>query len=84
MTNATPHATPKTSDPIVASEAQPQSLPLLSARMIGPRVRATRIVPAKSMDRDRFGSRDSGLQVGLQGGSRGTRTPGHLLVRQVL
>src|SRR6478752_4753657 len=58
-TNATPQATPMTSEPSVASEAQPQSLPLLSARMTGPRVRATRIVPAKSIDRDRFGSRES-------------------------
>src|SRR3954452_7998245 len=44
---------------IEASEVQPQSAPLLIARMIGARVSATRIVPAKSIERDRSGPRDS-------------------------
>jgi hypothetical protein len=45
-TKPKPAATETTRQPIVPTEAQPQSLPLLRARISGASVRATRTVPA--------------------------------------
>jgi hypothetical protein len=45
-TNAKPAAMPTATQPSVAAENQPQALPLLSARMIGARVRAMSSEPA--------------------------------------
>src|SRR4051794_10410481 len=58
-TKATVAATPTARQPSVAADAQPQSLPLLSASTIGASASAIRNVPAKSIERDRCGSRDS-------------------------
>ena len=58
-TKPTPAAIPTARQPSVANEVQPHSLPSLSARITGARVRATRMVPAMSIERGRSGSRDS-------------------------
>ena len=54
-------------EPSVASEAQPQSFPLLSARMTGASTSAIRTVPAQSIERERFGSRDSATVATVSG-----------------
>src|SRR5262249_61305208 len=51
----------------VRPDVQPQSAPLLSARMIGPSESAIRTVPAQSIDRDRFGSLDSSTDLSVTG-----------------
>ena len=43
----------------MATDVQPQSLPLLSASTTGASTSATSTVPAQSIERERFGSRDS-------------------------
>src|SRR3954464_2308729 len=45
--------------PSVAADAQPQSLPSLSAGISGTRMAAINTVPTQSIEEERFGSRDS-------------------------
>nr|BFE70795.1 hypothetical protein GCM10020092_040960 [Actinoplanes digitatis] len=58
-TKANPAATARARQPRVATDVHPQSPPLLSASTNGMRVSATSRLPATSIERDRFGSRDS-------------------------
>ena len=58
-TKAKAAATPIKSVPMVLTDTQPQSLPSVSARISGIKIRATRTVPATSIDLGRSGSRDS-------------------------
>ena len=58
-TNAKPETTATARQPSVARDVHPQSLPSLSARMIGVRVSATNTLPAMSIERGRSSSRDS-------------------------
>ena len=58
-TNANAETTATARQPRVAADVQPQSLPSLRARMMGVRMSATKTLPAMSIDRGRFSSRDS-------------------------
>src|SRR5262245_58839201 len=51
----------------VAGDAQPQSVPLLTARISGARIAATSTVPSQSIDRGRSGSRDSPVVRSVSG-----------------
>jgi hypothetical protein len=77
-TNAIAAATETMRLPIVANDPQPQSAPLLSARMRGARIAATRKVPAQSMVRDRSGSIDSFTPLSVNG----TQSPATINVIQ--
>ena len=59
MTKPTTAAAERTRQPIVGKDVQPQSLPSLRASTTGTRITAIRIVPSRSMERGRSGSRDS-------------------------
>src|SRR4051794_1100605 len=58
-TNSTQPTIETTRQPRNAADAHPQSAPSLSASTSGTRITARRIVPRKSIDLERFGSRDS-------------------------
>ena len=53
--------------PSVAADAQPQSVPLLSARISGASTSAISTVPAKSIERDASGSLDSATVANVSG-----------------
>ena len=56
-----------TRQPSVAAEVQPQSLPSLRASTSGTSMTAISTVPAKSIDFERFGSRDSSTRSSVSG-----------------
>ena len=58
-TNANAETMASATQPRVARDVHPQSLPSLSARMIGVRTSATSTLPAMSIERGRSSSRDS-------------------------
>src|SRR4051794_7414775 len=66
-TNSTAAPIVTAKQPSVAADAQPQSVPLLSARMSGPSTSAISTVPTKSIERDAFGSLDSATVASVSG-----------------
>src|SRR4051812_19377214 len=66
-TNSPAAAIATAMQPSVAAEAQPQSLPSLSARMSGPSTSAISTVPTKSIERGAFGSLDSATVASVSG-----------------